>query len=109
MRRPELIKRLEFARCYVFSEVFHRGDIFAEELASCLEGLPGRMISIGPFRLTGQDQVGKYQASNDAVRDALAGVARMDVHSIVPRIEPGERHIVDRLHDLSRPPMRFLA
>ncbi len=99
-------------------EVFDVGDVALEkplvlgvDLQVVLEhlgdagdrGHPFRVVEFAPWVVEVLDFVRDQSSGNDAVREAVAGVAGDDVYITIAGVLADERHVIDGLEDLARP------
>jgi hypothetical protein len=65
------------------------------------------IIELFPGTPTFRDEVGNRQAGDNAMGYALPGITGRDIHFLVARVTANETAVVDRVHDLARPPVRL--
>src|SRR5437764_429176 len=89
----KLVDRADLAWSQIFAEVCDDARLPARELADACrrrEGLAVRRQDFGKAAVLAEDQSSDREASRDAVGDALAAVASVDVDIPVARVQPRE-------------------
>src|SRR5215218_3229069 len=102
---PQPLDGSDFVRGKVLCEIFQRRDVLADVLAEVLLDLPCRRIDIFPSAGADRDQVRDQDAGDEAVGDALSGIAADNEDMLLVRRPPDETDEIDWLQHLSRPAM----
>src|SRR5712675_1729725 len=101
----ELVNGRKFARRHILGEAFDRRDVLGDEVLDRRGGLAARRVELFPVGLAGLDQPRDQQAGDDAVSQALSGVAGVYEDVFVAGIAPAEGRQVDRVEHLPGPAM----
>ena len=107
----KLLGRGDVAAGQIFGQI---GDVLGAARMNSPRLVPGGGLAawveqLGEARLLLEQQGGDIKRSGDAVGDALAAVAGVDVDVAVAGVAARVRHEIDRLHHLARPAVARLA
>src|SRR4051812_13062455 len=105
----EAFDRADLARREVLRKALEHGHVLAQELADVFGDHAGGIVSLCPRAIAINNEVADQQRGNDAIGNALSGIASDDVAVLVAPVAPHKTEITGRLHHLARPPMRDAA
>src|SRR4051812_25980879 len=101
----EAFDRSDLARREVLRKALEHGHVLAQELADVFGDHAGGIVGFGPWAIAINNEVGDQQRGNDAIGNALSGIASDDVAVLVAPVAAHETEIIGRLHDLAGPAM----
>ena len=105
----ELIHGFELAGRNVLGEILDRGHVLGDEVLDGGTAHARRIVKLFPRAAASVMSARDEEARNHAVGDALTGIAGCHEDVLAAGIAADEAGVVDRVHDLARPAMRFAA